>query len=120
MASNDTMITELFNMMNTMLKKIDGLQLTIEAVDHSLNEHMKDEEKEIERITMTLTTFSGAFPDGDPHGHRAYHDAVIGRIKKRAEFYEKMTIELGKYGLVGLAGWLVYIVWAALLQGPHK
>jgi hemerythrin len=120
MAANEPMMVELFNMMNTVLKKLDSLSLTIEAVETSLQDHMRDEEKEIERITTTLHTFTGAFPDGDPHGHRAYHDAVISRIKKRADFYEKMTLALGEYGLIGFTGWLLYVVWSAFLQGPHK
>ena len=39
---------------------------------------------------------------------------------KRAEFWEAMAREIGKWGLIGFLGWAAYALWNAFLQGPHK
>jgi len=61
-----------------------------------------------------------AFPEGDADGHRRHHEAVIKAAEDKAKFWETMRTELSKYGLIGFAGWAVYALWQAALQGPHK
>lgn len=60
------------------------------------------------------------FPDADPEGHRAVHEADIQRAKDRAEFWNRMNYEITKYGLMGFIGWAAYVLWAAFLRGPGK
>lgn len=61
-----------------------------------------------------------AFPDGDPRGHRAAHESYIKEAAEKAEFWATMRKELGKYGLISVAGWLVYLIWQGVLMGPKK
>lgn len=52
-----------------------------------------------------------AFPDGDPDGHRRYHEAIIKSIEDKGAFYRTLRDELAKKGLwalvivMGLALW---------------
>lgn len=59
-----------------------------------------------------------AFPGGDPDGHRRHHEAVIKAAEQRAEFWQTMRKEIGKWGLISLAGFLAMAAWRAFLKGP--
>lgn len=61
-----------------------------------------------------------AFPDGDIEGHRAYHESLILRNKDIGDFFKKLTFELAKWGILGLASFLAYAAWVRFLQGPMK
>ena len=37
-----------------------------------------------------------AFPDGDPEGHRKYHEETIKAMEARSEFWKKMLFEVTK------------------------
>ena len=113
----DPMITELFNMMNTLLKKQDAIQLTIEGVQESFSQHTADEASEMRSLSAAVAKFSDAFPKGDTTGHRMYHEATINKLERRAAFWDTMYKELAKYGLIGFCGWAIYALWDALLRG---
>ncbi len=87
---------------------------TVNRVEKRLNDHITEEEAVISSM------MTDAFPDGDPEGHRRHHEAEIKRIEDRAKFWGEMRNHLAKWGVVGLAGWLVYVVWVAVLKGPIK
>ena len=87
-------------------------------LDHKLSAHMVEETKEIADMIAKLS--AAAFPAGDPGGHRRHHELVIKAAEERAEFWSKMRVALGQYGLLGFAGWAFYALWNAFLQGPHK
>jgi hypothetical protein len=61
-----------------------------------------------------------AFPAGDPHGHRAYHELQI----KQADGWDKIKGDiLSKFLTGGLwlaAGYLDFAVWQAFKQDLHK
>ena len=59
-------------------------------------------------VATILTT---AFPEGDPAGHRKHHEAVIAAAEENAEFWKKMRVEIGKYGILSLLGWAVLALW---------
>jgi hypothetical protein len=65
-----------------------------------------------------IAQFKSAFPAGDPKGHCEWHLAEIERIRSRKEFWQKMTFELAKWGLIGFLGWVVLQLWHGALQGP--
>lgn len=58
-----------------------------------------------------------AFPNGDPHGHRAYHELQI----KQADGWDKIKGEVVSKFLTGglwiAAGWLAFAVWQAFKEG---
>ena len=98
-----------------LIKQIHESQL---ALDKKLTDHMVVESVEIgEQITDMMKK---AFPEGDPEGHRRHHELVIQRAEESAEFWRKMRIEIGKWGLISVIGFLVVSAWHSFLQGPTK
>ena len=83
-----------------------------------LDKQRKDEALALAEAVVALTL--KAFPEGDADGHRKAHEAQMIAIEARAEFWKKMLFEVGKYGIVGVIGWLVVKVWVAFLAGPNK
>jgi len=61
-----------------------------------------------------------AFPGGDPHGHRAYHELQI----KQADALSKIKGEvLSKFltsGLWGADGWLCYAIWKTFKESVRS
>lgn len=83
-----------------------------------LADHMLNETKEL--AEMVTSIMQRSFPEGDPEGHRKYHEASIMKAEANAKFWQTMSLELSKYGLLGFLGWALYALWSAFLQGPHK
>ncbi len=71
-----------------------------------------------ERMGPMEDLIRSGFPDGDPTGHRRYHEAEMARIEARAAFWEKMRFELAKWGLIGFAAWALQALLRAVLSGP--
>lgn len=59
-------------------------------------------EKDIKVLTDRVDDLTRGFPNGDPDGHRLYHEASIKRIEARTRFYEALRAELAKQGLWSL------------------
>jgi hypothetical protein len=68
--------------------------------------------------TAVKEAMSSAFPEGDPEGHRRYHEASIRHAEQRAEFWQAMRKEIGKWGLISVLGFLAMAAWRAFLRGP--
>ncbi|OWT68097.1 MULTISPECIES: hypothetical protein [unclassified Achromobacter] len=77
-------------------------QLRIEAVD--------------EKVMKLNKLLESSFPDGDPEGHRRYHEAIIKREERREEFYQKLFTELASKGLWALIGFLCVAVWFSIRE----
>lgn len=67
--------------------------------------------------------FSGAFPDGDPAGHRAYHEAQIAYMTERAALWRdirgKTLAGMVWMGLLALGTAVWEYVRAAVARGSH-
>ena len=63
------------------------------------------------RFAQLNKLITDAFPNGDPHGHRAYHELQI----KQADGWDKLKAEvLSKFLTSGLwvaAAWLAFAIW---------
>jgi hypothetical protein len=63
---------------------------------------------------------SDAFPGGDPHGHRMYHELQI----KQSDGWDKIKGEIISKFLTGglwlAAGWLAFAVWQAFKSEVTK
>lgn len=63
---------------------------------------------------------SDAFPNGDPHGHRMFHERQI----KDADTWASMKADiLSKFLTSGLwvaAGWLAYAIWQSFKQSVKQ
>lgn len=93
------------------------------SLDQKLTRHMTDETLELsQEITRLLIS---AFPEGDPHGHRAYHIAQMAQAeasaeaeKERRDFWKKMVFEITKGGLLVFLGWVAVTLWGGFVKGP--
>lgn len=101
---------------DAILLHIKELQASVKALDEKLTQHREAEEAALAAAMDSLR--SDAFPDADPDGHRRHHEALIKQAEARAAFWEKMKLELFKYGLLGFVGWAVFALWQAFLRGP--
>jgi len=67
--------------------------------------------------------FAGAFPDGDPAGHRAYHEAQISYMTERAALWRdirsKTLAGVVWMGLLALGTAVWEYVRAAVTRGSH-
>jgi len=88
-------------------RRIDSKEI-IERLDQ-----LAEQVRQLSDLTKKL---SAGFPGDDPGGHRVYHEAVIRKIEARAEFWQKMTFDLAKYGIIGLAGWAFVALWQAAIR----
>lgn len=85
--------------------------------DKRLMAHMQDEPiKMAEEIARLMAK---AFPAGDPDGHRRHHELVIRQAEAKTEFWSKMVFELTRWGLIGLAAWLVHAAYKHFLAGSN-
>jgi hypothetical protein len=102
----------------SLLLHIKELQATAKALEAKMTYHhaiFRDEvEKSVERVYVS------AFPDGDPAGHRRHHELVIKREEEKVIFWTTLRTKLAEWGLIAFAGWALYALWAAFLQGPKK
>ena len=80
----------------------------IEAVRDALHDHISTEPKEWAKVLSDL--MSKSFPDGDPEGHRRYHEAILKEAEKKAEFWVDMSDKLKKWGLIGFALWAIKVL----------
>ncbi|MFM0552343.1 hypothetical protein P0D69_15420 [Paraburkholderia sediminicola] len=55
-----------------------------------------------------------AFPDGDPDGHRRYHEAIIKKNEACEKFYQELTSHLVKGGAWALIVFLAWASWQAI------
>jgi hypothetical protein len=83
-----------------------------------LTVHMTDETMELAEEIATL--MRKAFPEGDPDGHRRHHELVIKQAEARAAFWQKMSFEISRWGLIGFLGWAAIALWKSFLVGAVK
>lgn len=102
----------LFDLLAQQNEKLDSLTEVVRDTAAELRAHAEGE-------TARIAAIAAGFPDGDPDGHRQYHEAEIKRIERRADFWAKLRLELAKYGLVGFLGWAIYALWQQALKGPQ-
>lgn len=87
-------------------------------LDVKLSDHMTNETEEMARMMADILARS--FPNADPEGHKRDHELRIRRVEASTKFWETMSLEISKYGLIGFLVWAGYALWNAFLQGPHK
>ena len=61
-----------------------------------------------------------AFPDGDPHGHRLYHEKSIKEADAWAKIKGEVLSKFLSSGLWVAAGWLAFSIWQAFKEGVRS
>lgn len=98
-------------------KTWDGLERRTER-QNTLFDRLDQQDAALASITTQVSSLTAGFPHDDPHGHRAYHEAVIKRAEEKAEFWRSLRLELAKWGLIAFAGWAIAALWHELMKGP--
>lgn len=101
----------LFDLLAQQNQKLDDLNEAVRDTANELRAHADGE-------TARIAAIAAGFPDGDPDGHRRYHEAEIKRIEARAEFWSKLRLSVTQWGLVGFIGWVLVSLWHEFLKGP--
>ena len=101
-----------------MLELVKTIQSDVNSMRETLKTHIETEPKEWASVLAELMQKS--FPEGDPEGHRRFHEASIKKAEDSAVFWGKMRYEITRYGVFGFLGWASYQLWLAFLHGPHK
>lgn len=92
------------SILTEVLREVKDLTTCQRELTAKLNGHIEREEAKLDFIVA-------AFPDGDPRGHREYHDALIAaaaqRVRLRQAIIEKTLIGLIWAGVIwiGIALW---------------
>lgn len=97
----------------------------IAQLNEKLDKHIEDSTQYRESIAAKiigdeklLAAFQNAFPDGDPHSHRVYHEMLMEKLKEEAELRSMLKKEILKWGLLGFLGFACVALWKAFLLGP--
>jgi hypothetical protein len=90
----------------------------VRGINKRLSEHMHDETLALAEAVVALTL--KAFPEGDPDGHKAYHEAQMKASEDKAAFWAKMRFELSRAGLLGFLAWAGIQLWNGVLAGTNK
>lgn len=61
-----------------------------------------------------------AFPDGDPHGHRMFHERQIRDADSWSRIKGEVLSKFLSSGLWVAAAWLAFAVWQSFKQEVHK
>ena len=104
-------------------RKSDPLMALVSEVlsgQQQLHEKMDAHTKTVPQVLQGAIEklVSEAFPDSDPELHRRIHEADLKKAEARAEFWQKLLLELCKYGLLGFVGWAAIALWKTFLAGP--
>jgi len=99
-------------------ERMDELKASVATIDTTLSTHMTATVEERQKIIAELLAQS--FPDGDPDGHRRYHEASIAKAEASAKMWADIQVSTAKWGIFGVLGWVVYNLWNAFLVGPAK
>lgn len=106
------------NTESAIIALITEVHKDVKELSSTLATHMKEETHDLATEVAKLMVL--AFPEGDPLGHRKYHEASIARAEASAAFWKKMEFELLRAGLLGFLGWAAFALWREFLQGPSK
>lgn len=93
-----------------MLQLLKNLQDGIDELKQSFAEHTVQQRADLERVVKQ------GFPDGDPDGHRRYHEAEIKAAEERAKFWAQMRIEGAKWAGLGALAFAASAAWHEFIK----
>ena len=75
---------------------------------------IRDNDNMLERLRALEQVVKSAFPEGDPEGHRKFHEALL----ETQQWYKHLRRTVTEKIIVGIsffiAGWLATILWEYL------
>jgi hypothetical protein len=95
-----------------------GIVQQVSEIHTELKNRRMDGKEDIELAVANIVTRS--FPEGDPEGHKRYHEAVIKQQEAKADLYRFLLKEGLKYGLITCLCWIGYSIWQGFILGIRK
>ncbi len=89
---------------------------TLDRMNEKLSNHINNETTEL--ANEIARVMLKAFPRGDPDAHRLHHELAIQKAEAKAKFWQTMSTEIAKWGLIGFLGWAGFALWKTFLMGP--
>ena len=83
----------------------------IDKMEEKLLLHMDTKFAQLHKL------ITDAFPDGDPHGHRMFHEKSIKDADAWARIKGEVLSKFLTSGLWVAAGWLAFAVWQSFKEG---
>lgn len=77
---------------------------------------LADIQKQLAEVAALADCLAKGFPNEDPPGHRLAHEVWIKKVQVRTEFWQKLTFELAKWGILCFAGWALVELWHAAIK----
>lgn len=102
---------------SVMLALVHTIKEDVSDMKATLKNHIETEPQEWAALLEDMMVKS--FPGGDPDGHREAHEAQMQAVRDRAEFWKTMLMEVSKWGILGVLGWLAFHAWVAFVKGPQ-
>lgn len=91
-----------------------ALTTAMQAHEQKLIAHMDSQ------FASLRQTFASAFPDGDPHGHRAAHESAIREAAAWRRIKAEALSKALTGGIVVALGWLALAAWEAFKHEVRK
>ena len=89
----------------------EEVERRISQRDERLMLHMDQQFSQLQKL------ITAAFPDGDPHGHRMYHEKSIREANAWARIKGEVISKFLTGGLWVAAAWLAFAVWQSFKEG---
>ena len=93
-----------------MLHLLENLQNGIDELKKAFADHTTQQKADLEAVVKN------GFPDGDPDGHRRYHEAEIKAAEERAKFWAQMRIEGAKWAGLGALAFAASAAWHEFIK----
>lgn len=91
-----------------------ALTAALQAHEHKIIQHMDGQ------FAQLRGAFASAFPEGDPHGHRAAHESAIREAAAWRRIKAEALSKALTGGIVVALGWLALAAWEAFKHEVRK
>lgn len=90
---------------------INGLKTDQDARHEENRNRAEETARAVAEALRGIDELRRAFPNGDPDGHRRFHEAIIQKEEDKAQFYRTLRDKLVERGLWALLALLGAAVW---------
>ena len=104
--------------MPILLELVKQIHESQKILDKKLTDHMAKESDELAQAVRKI--LDDSFPEGDPAGHRRYHEASIAKAEAEAKFWQEMRLAATKWAGLGALGFVATALWVAFKAEVHK
>lgn len=91
-------------------KVLRDLTAVVLSLKSDLDRRHEENTVTLESVSAKVDSVLAGFPEGDPAGHRKFHEALIKRAEARARMYQEITGDIITKGL-----WLALLGIGAIL-----